>query len=42
MPIFDYLETRPEYAEVFNRGMTGVSSMRLKAYAVHTISATER
>jgi hypothetical protein len=31
MPIFDYLETRPEYAEVFNRAMTGVSSMAIES-----------
>jgi hypothetical protein len=30
-PIFDYLETRPEYAEVFNRAMTGVSSMAIES-----------
>jgi hypothetical protein len=31
MPIFEYLETRPEYAEVFNRAMTGVSSMAIES-----------
>jgi hypothetical protein len=31
MPIFDYFETRPEYAEVFNRAMTGVSSMAIES-----------
>ncbi len=29
-PIFDYLETNPEYAKVFNDAMTGVSAMAIE------------
>jgi hypothetical protein len=29
MPVFDYLETQPEYAKVFNDAMTGVSTMAI-------------
>ncbi len=31
MPIFDYLESVPEYAEIFNRAMTGVSSLAIES-----------
>ncbi|MDT5326958.1 MAG: hypothetical protein QOF25_4110, partial [Mycobacterium sp.] len=31
VPIFDYLETNPEYARVFNEAMTGVSAMSIDA-----------
>jgi O-methyltransferase domain/Dimerisation domain len=31
MPIFEYLETKPAYAEVFNRAMTGVSGMAIES-----------
>lgn len=31
MPVFDYLETVPEYARVFNDAMTGVSAMAIDA-----------
>jgi DNA-binding transcriptional ArsR family regulator len=30
MPVFDYLETVPEYARVFNDAMTGVSAMAIE------------
>jgi hypothetical protein len=31
VPIFDHLETNPEYARVFNEAMTGVSAMSIDA-----------
>lgn len=38
-PIFDYLETNPEYAKVFNDAMTGVSAMAIEtAVPLYTFS----
>lgn len=31
MPVFDYLDTDPEYAKVFNDAMTGVSAMAIES-----------
>ena len=33
MPFFDYLQTDPEYAGVFNNAMTGVSTMAIENFA---------
>jgi hypothetical protein len=41
VPIFDYLETNPEYARVFNEAMTGVSAMSIDA-AVPLYDFTDR
>jgi hypothetical protein len=41
VPIFDYLETNPEYARAFNEAMTGVSAMSIDA-AVPLYDFTDR